>query len=95
MLRHEGVVHEPLHEQSEGDDVEDEDVEDALSVVLQVGSEHVPLLQAPVSVSFCDGVHCKTLHSGHICRGIQVILTSSFAVQTNSQEISLYNTYML
>ena len=89
MLGHEGVVDESLKEESEGDDIEDKDVEDALSVVLKVGSEHVPLLEEPMSVSLCYGVNCKTLHSGHVCVGIQIILTSSFAIQTNSQEVTL------
>ena len=82
MLGHEGVVDESLKEESEGDDIEDKDVEDALSVVLQVGCEHVPLLEEPVSVSLCDGIHCKALHSRNICVGIQIILTSSLAIQT-------------
>ena len=89
MLCHEGIVNKSLHEQGEGDDIEDKDVEDALSVVLKVGSEHVPLLQEPVSVSLCNGVHCKTLHSSHVCVGIQIILTSSLTIQTNGQEVTL------
>ena len=43
MFRHEGVVDKSLDEESEGDDIEDKDIEDALAVVLKVGSEHVPL----------------------------------------------------
>ena len=80
MLSHEGVVDESLDEEGEGDDIEDEDVEDALSVVLEVGGEHVPLLEEPVPVSLRDGVHGKALHSRDVCCGIQIILTSSFAV---------------
>ena len=89
VLSHEGVVDKSLDEQGEGDDVEDKDVEDALSVVLEVCSEHVPLLQEPMSVSFSDGINCKTLHSRNICVGIQIILTRSFTVQTNCEKITL------
>ena len=67
MLSHEGVVDESLDEEGEGDDIEDEDVEDALSVVLEVGGEHVPLLEEPMPMSLCNGVNCKTLHSCDIC----------------------------
>lgn len=70
MLGHEGIVDESLNKQGEGDDIEDKDVEDALPVVLEVGGEHVPFLEEPVPVSLSYGVHCKTLHSCHICVGI-------------------------
>jgi len=59
VLGHEGVVDEPLDEQGNGDDVEYKHVEDALSVVLEVVGEHVPLLEEPMSVSFCDSVHSE------------------------------------
>ena len=89
MLSHEGIVDESLDEQGEGDDVEDKDVEDALSVVLEVGGEHVPLLEEPMPMSLCNGVNREALHSRNVCVGIQIILTSSFAVQPNSEKITL------
>ena len=86
---HECVVDESFHEQGEGDDIEDEDVEDALSVVLEVSGEHVPLLEEPVSVSLCNSVHCKTLHSCNVRVGIQVVLSGSLAVQSYGQHVAL------
>ena len=89
MLGHKGVVDESLDEEGEGDDIEDEDVEDTLAVVLVVGSEHVPLFQEPMSMSLSDRVYSKALHSRHIGVGVQIVLSSSLAVKTNSQEVSL------
>ena len=53
VLGHEGVVDKSLDEQGEGDDVEDKDVEDALSVVHEICSEHVPLLSFAFSQHLC------------------------------------------
>ena len=89
MFCHEGVVDESLDEESEGDDIEDENVEYALSVVLEVGGEHVPLFEEPVPVPLRDGVHGEALHPRHVCVGVQVVLPRALAVQANGQEVSL------
>ena len=89
MFRHEGIVDKSLNEKSKCDDIEDKDVEDALSVVLKVGSEHVPLLEEPMTMPLCNSIYCKALHSGDICVRVQIVLSGSFAVQANGKKVSL------
>ena len=90
MLCHEGVVDESLDEECEGDDIEDEDVEDALSVVLEVGGEHVPLLEEPVPVSLRNRVHSEALHPSHVGVGVEIVLPCSLAVQPDGEEVALW-----
>ena len=89
MFCHEGIVDKSLNEKSKCDDIEDKDVKDALSVVLKVGSEHVPLFEEPMTMSFCNSIYSKTLHSCNICVRVQIVLSGSFAVQANGKEVSL------
>ena len=89
MLGHKSVVDKSLNEEGEGDDIEDKDVEDALAIVLEVGGEHVPLFQEPMSMSLGDCIHSKALHSRHIGVGVKIVLSRPLAVQTNGQKISL------
>ena len=39
-----GLTHEPLDEESDGDDVEAEEIENVLPVLLQVGADGLPVL---------------------------------------------------
>ena len=43
-----GLTHEPLDEEGDGDDVEAEEIENVLPVLLQVGGDSLPVLQDPL-----------------------------------------------
>ena len=59
------LTDEPLNEQSDGDDVEDEEIEDVLSVLLEESDPAVPALPPPVFATLVEGIHVKTGHSAN------------------------------
>ena len=63
VFGHERVVDEAVDEQGDGDHVEDEEVEDVLSVLFQEGGHLIPTTQPGVSVTFLYGVDVEARHT--------------------------------
>lgn len=58
------LTDELVDEEADGDDVEDEEVEDVLTVLLQEVCPDVPLLEHPVPATLSDRLQAEALHSG-------------------------------
>ena len=56
------LTNEALAEEGDGDHVEDEEVEDVLAVLLQVGGYFVVLLEHPVAVALLQFADVETGH---------------------------------
>lgn len=57
------LTDEFIDEETDGDDVEDEQVEDVLTVLLQEVRPDVPFLQGPVTTALSNCLKPKALHS--------------------------------
>ena len=91
VFGHERVVDEAVDEQGDGDDVEDEEVEDVLTVLFQEGRQLVPAAQPRVPVALLHGVDVETRHSRHVGRSVQKVLLGALAVQSDGDEITCFN----
>ena len=64
------LTDEALDEEGDGDDVEDKEVEDVLSVLLEESDPAVPSLPPPVVAPLVEGIHSET---GHSVNGVRVV----------------------
>ena len=88
VLRHERVVDEAVDKQGDRHHVEDEKVENVLSVLLQESCQFVPSAEDRVAVALLDGVDVEARHASHVGRSVQKVLLGAFAVEADGDEIA-------
>lgn len=88
VLGHERVVDEAVNEERNRHHVEDEQVENVLTVLLEEGGQFVPFAQQSVSVALLDRIDVEAGHTGHVSRRVQEVLLGTFAVEPDGYEVA-------